>query len=151
MGFDMDIRWKQRFQNFGRAFTLLRSALECEDIENYSDLELEGVIQRFEYTFELAWKTFKDYLEYSGIETGEASPRNIIKKCAAANIFDEAEIDPQIFVDMMVSRNKLSHTYDFEIFKTELHKIKTRYLSELENAYLFFIKKELDENAGLRA
>lgn len=54
-----DIRWKQRFQNFDRVFILLRSALEDQPLDQLSDLEQEGVIQRFEYSYELAWKTIK--------------------------------------------------------------------------------------------
>lgn len=49
------IRWRQRFENFERAFRLLREAFE-KDPSQMSDLEKEGVVQRFEYTFELAWK-----------------------------------------------------------------------------------------------
>jgi hypothetical protein len=59
----LDIRWKQRFQNFDRAFVLLRSALEEKPIAQFNRLEQEGLIQRFEYTYELAWKTAKDYLK----------------------------------------------------------------------------------------
>ena len=55
-----DIRWKQCFQNFDHAFALLREALE--DNRTLSLLEKEGVIQRFEYCYELAWKTRKDDL-----------------------------------------------------------------------------------------
>ena len=55
------VRWRQRFENFERAFRLLREAFE-KDPAQMSDLEKEGVVQRFEYTFELAWKTLKDYL-----------------------------------------------------------------------------------------
>lgn len=62
-----DIRWQQRFQNFDRAFILLRSALEDRLLEDLSDLEQEGVIQRFEYSYELAWKKMKDFLENDGI------------------------------------------------------------------------------------
>ena len=61
-----NIRWKQRFENFERAFMLLKEAFE-KGIAEMSDLEKEGVVQRFEYTFELAWKTLKDYLIHSGI------------------------------------------------------------------------------------
>lgn len=52
-GMNPDIRWKQRFQNFDRMFLLLREALQRKP-ETLSMLEKEGVIQRFEYTFELA-------------------------------------------------------------------------------------------------
>ena len=57
MEFKKEIRWKQRFQNFNRAYNLLNCALEENDIDDLSNLEQEGVIQRFEYTYELAWKT----------------------------------------------------------------------------------------------
>ena len=137
-----EIRWKQRFQNYRRAFGLLREALEARDLEKYSDLEREGIIQRFEYTFELGWKTFKDYLEFSGIQLMEATPRRVIKECAAANIFGEAGIDPETFMNMMLSRNALSHTYDFKQFKQVIVKIKEQYLSELEKTHLYFRNKE---------
>ena len=107
---ELDIRWKQRFQNFRRAFNLLRSALE--DTNEYSDLELEGIIQRFEYTFELSWKTFKDYLEHSGIILEEVTPRKIIKECANKGIFAAAGMSADVYLNMMLERNALSHTYD---------------------------------------
>ena len=78
-----DIRWKQRFQNFDRAFLLLRSALEERGLEQMSDLEKEGLIQRFEYSYELAWKTMKDYLEEHGININPVTPRNVILDCLA--------------------------------------------------------------------
>ncbi len=62
-----DVRWKQRFQNFDKAFVLLRSAFDDRNLEDFSDLEQEGIIQRFEFTFELAWKTIKDYLQDNGV------------------------------------------------------------------------------------
>ena len=55
-----DIRWKQRFENYEKALTLLREALV--DVESLSALEKEGAVQRFEFTFELGWKTLNDYL-----------------------------------------------------------------------------------------
>jgi len=144
---DKDIRWKQRFQNFRRAFSLLRQVLEERDIHSFSDLEQEGIIQRFEYTFELGWKTFKDYLDYSGIVIGEATPRKIIKECAARNIFAAAGINPETYMNMMLERNALSHTYDAERFKQALVRIQGQYLKELELQYEFFMNKELEEDA----
>ena len=58
---NQDIRWEQPLQNFDRAFVLLRSALEEKPLAEFNRLEQEGVIQRFAYTYELAWKTAKDY------------------------------------------------------------------------------------------
>jgi nucleotidyltransferase substrate binding protein (TIGR01987 family) len=60
-----DIRWKQRFENYQKALFLLSDALK-EGADKLSLLEKEGTLQRFEFTFELAWKVMKDYLEEGG-------------------------------------------------------------------------------------
>ena len=91
-----DIRWKQRLENFERAFLLLKEAFEKDPAE-MSDLEKEGVIQRFEYTFELAWKTLHDYLVYSGVSFDQITPRSIIKQAFAAKIIK----DGQTWMDML--------------------------------------------------
>jgi hypothetical protein len=56
-----DIRWEQRFSNFRKALSQLTRFIEKGDL---SELEQQGLIKAFEYTFELAWNTMKDYLEY---------------------------------------------------------------------------------------
>lgn len=78
-----DIRWKQRFQNYSKAYNLLKEALEAKELSEYSDLEKEGIAQRYEYTFELAWKVLKDYLLYSGINLEQITPRSVIKEAFA--------------------------------------------------------------------
>ncbi len=57
------IRWQQRFQNLTKAFNQLERGLA---IEHPSDIEQQGIIQSFEFSFELSWKTLKDYLEAQG-------------------------------------------------------------------------------------
>ena len=136
---DYDIRWKQRFQNFSRAFELLRTALESKQCE-FSELEQAGIIQWFEIAFELAWKTLKDYLEFGGVKIAEATPRQVIKECAASNIFETAEIDGQVFLDMLEARNLMSHIYDSEKAKAIIGEIKEKYLPELKKQYLFLLK-----------
>jgi nucleotidyltransferase substrate binding protein (TIGR01987 family) len=123
----MDIRWKQRFGNLDRAYTLLRSALEEKRPDQLSELEQEGVIQRFEYTYELAWKTMKDYLEENGIVLEEITPRTVIKESFAAKIIP----DGQVWIDMLLHRNLLSHTYDSRVFKTVLESIHSHYIPAL--------------------
>ena len=132
-----DIRWKQRFQNFDRAFVLLRSAVEENEISKMSDLEQEGTIQRFEYTYELAWKTLKDYLIDSGVTLSEITARNVIKEAFAANIIT----DGQVFIDMMLSRNLLSHCYDFNKFREVLNKVRENYLPALSDLHEFLLER----------
>ena len=132
-------RWKQRFDSYGRAFALLAGDLSAKDLDGYSDLEQVGIAQRFMLTFELAWKALKDYLEYSGVAVPEATPRQVIKECAAVGIFGQAGADPQTFLDMMLTRNALSHVYDSGRFMGALQKINGSYLAELEKLHRFFL------------
>lgn len=127
-----DIRWKQRFQNFDRAFVLLRSAMENGPAA-LNPLEKEGVIQRFEYCFELAWETVKDYLEEGGFVFATVTPRQVLKDAYAAKILD----DGQVWIDMLDHRNLLSHTYSPAVFEKAVEAIHARYLSGIGNLHDF--------------
>ena len=128
----LDIRWKQRFENFDRSYVLLRSALE-NGPEALNALEKEGVIQRFEYCFELAWKTVKDYLEASGLVFATVTPRQVLKDAFAAKILKEGPV----WMDMLDRRNLLSHTYDSTQFNIALDAIHRRYLNALAELHEF--------------
>ncbi|MDX2187577.1 MAG: nucleotidyltransferase substrate binding protein [Opitutaceae bacterium] len=119
----MEIRWKQRLQNFSRGVTLLSDALS-QGTERLSALEQEGVVQRFEYTFELAWKTLKDFLEESGLTVIPLTPRQVLKDAFAAKLIS----DGQTWLDMLAERNLLAHTYDEQVFTKAVRTIHTRYL-----------------------
>jgi nucleotidyltransferase substrate binding protein (TIGR01987 family) len=127
-----DIRWKQRFQNFERGYLLLCEALE-QGPARLSALEKEGVIQRFEYTFELAWKTVKDYLEHEGLTISPLTPREVIKQGYAAQVLEEG----QTWIEMLDHRNLLSHTYDFSTFEKAVEAIHGIYLPELGRLHAF--------------
>jgi nucleotidyltransferase substrate binding protein (TIGR01987 family) len=131
-----DIRWKQRFQNFGRGFVLLREALERKP-ENLSMLEKEGVIQRFEYIFELAWKTLKDYLEEGGLIISPVTPRQVIKEAFAAKVISNGEV----WINMLDNRNLLSHTYDSFVFEQAVKAIAEHYLPAMAKLHEFFMEK----------
>ena len=136
-----DVRWKQRFQNFDRAFLLLRSAFDDRTLQDFSDLEQEGIIQRFEFTFELAWKTIKDYLQDNGVIISPVTPRAVIKEAFSAGILN----DGQVWIDMMLHRNILSHNYDFSKFKIVLEAISTNYLEAFEALHEWLIERRITQ------
>lgn len=125
-----EIRWKQRFENFEKAFLQLSEAMD--KYEHLDDLSKEGLIQRFEYTFELAWKTLKDYLESQGIIA--QSPREALKQGFHLNLLDNGEA----WIDMLEKRNLLAHTYDQTNFELALKSIKESYFPEIIKLYGFF-------------
>ena len=126
-----EVRWRYRFRNFSRAYILLSEATERE-VGELNQLEREGVIQRFGYTFELAWNTLKDRLEYAGVVLTEVTPRNVIRQAFAAKLIADAET----WTDMLVDRNLMSHTYDFARFEAVINNIRSRYIAVLDDLYL---------------
>ena len=127
-----DIRWQQRLVNFERALRLLREAM-AEGPEALNQLEKEGVIQRFEYCFELAWKTMKDYMEASGVVFDVVMPRQVIKDAFAAKVLN----DGATWIAMLDHRNLLSHTYNPVVFEQAVAAIHQRYLPQLEQLHTF--------------
>ena len=118
-----DVRWKQRFENFNRALTLLREPFQ-RDVDALSALEKEGTVQRFEYTLELAWNTMKDLLQHEGRLLPSVTPRSVVKEAFAAGIVPEG----QVWIDMIDHRNLLSHSYDALRFAEAVVAIRDRYL-----------------------
>jgi len=112
---------------------LLRQALE-KGPAALNQLEKEGVIQRFEIAFELAWKTAKDYLEEGGVLFATVTPRQVLKDAFAAHLI----LEGQIWIEMLHHRNLLSHTYDFTQFEQAVEAIAARYLSAMGALHEFF-------------
>ena len=131
-----DTRWKQRFQNFEKGFFLLREAVE-NGPGSLNKLEQEGVIQRFEYTFELAWKSMKDYLEENGVVIAPITPRQVVKDAFAAKLIE----DGQIWIDMLNHRNLLSHPYDFSVFEKAVEAIAGLYLPAMASLQAFLARE----------
>jgi nucleotidyltransferase substrate binding protein (TIGR01987 family) len=127
---EQDIRWKQRFENFQRAILLLQEVPEL-DIKKLSYLEKEGIIQRFEFTLELAWKTLKDKMEYDGLVLDKISPKVVLKEAFQAKYINNIER----WLEMINDRNLLSHTYDFEFFEKIIPDIQLKYTPLLTDLY----------------
>ena len=101
-----DIRWIQRFNNFGKALRQLTKFIEKESL---NELELQGLIQSFEYTHELAWKTLKDFLDDRGNKDIYGS-KDATREAFKLDLISDGEI----WMDMIKSRNQISHTYNEE-------------------------------------
>ena len=123
-----EIRWQQRLENFAKALAQLEVA--C-DQDSYSDLERAGLVQMFEFSFELAWKTFKDLLFSEGYD--EKTPRAVIRRSFETEYLTEEE--SEVFLDALQKRNLLSHVYEEEIAEAALALIKQTYFPVLKRAY----------------
>jgi len=130
---NQDIRWEQRFQNFKKAYHQFYDAVSS--VDNLSVLEKEGMIQRFEYTFELAWKTLKDFLKDRNVDV--KYPRDVIKKAFEYEIIEDGEI----WLEMMEQRNLMAHTYSEEIFTKATKIICEKYIHAITQVYQFLLKK----------
>ena len=135
-----DIRWLQRLNSFQQALSRLKEIVNQYKPENLSELEKEGLIQRFEYTFELSWKMLQDLLRYKGY-TDIAGPNMTLQQA-----FKDGYItDHDGWRNMKRGRETTSHTYN-EGSATEIVKnIYAEYaklLIELENTMLKIRKEE---------
>ncbi len=125
-------RWLYRFDNFKRAFTLLREAIDSKKTRDLTQLEKEGVIQRFEYTWELAWKVLRDYLEYSGVILETITPASTLKAAFAAKLIDEGEV----WMRALDARNKIPHIYKLNLFEEIITEIEQDFLRILNEMYM---------------
>ncbi|MEO8210480.1 MAG: HI0074 family nucleotidyltransferase substrate-binding subunit [bacterium] len=113
--------------NFQNAFTSLKEGIK----EANGELQKDGVIQRFEFTFELLWKTLKIFLYDEGVECN--SPKNCLKKAFKLELIS----DEEVFLDMLIDRNSSTHIYS----KEESEEIFDR----IEKVYVLQFGKVLKE------
>lgn len=134
-----DVRWVQRFDNFKRVYALLCEVLDGDkDVLSLSTLEKEGTIQRFENTFELAWKTLKDKMEYDGVSFEQISPKYVFKLGYNHKYINNIER----WIEMTNDRNLLAHTYNFVTFDKVLENIAKEYHPLPEQLFTYFSKEQ---------
>lgn len=120
-----DLRWLQRLQNLNKAYARLKTA--CAQ-ERYNDLELAGLVQTYEFTFELAWKTLKDLLTYQGYTVN--SPRETIKLAFTEGLIADGEE----WLRAMETRNLFAHTYEEHLSEEATQLIRSRFFPMLSAA-----------------
>ena len=123
-----EIRWEQRLTNYQKSFAQLRKFIDKGDL---SELEKQGLVKAFEYTYELAWTTLKDFLEYKG-QTDLYGSRDVIRKAFELGLIEDGDS----WMDMLKSRNLTSHTYNQETAELICSAVLERYF------FLFAILKD---------
>lgn len=118
-----DIRWKQRFSNFNRAFSQFEKFLKMEEL---NELENQGLIKAFEYTFELAWKTLQDLLKEKGYKEIHG-PKPAIQQSFQDNYIKNGNG----WMKMLEGRNLTSHTYNEETANEIINEIRGTYFDLL--------------------
>ncbi len=116
---------KYKFEDFQKALKKLEAALEKD--AHLDELYLDGTIQRFEFVYELSWKLMKSYLEYQGTEV--VSPRETFREGFKDGIISDATE----WINLMINRNKTSHTYKEETAWDIYDKIKSEYIVLFKN------------------
>ena len=117
-----DIRWKQRFENFLKAFQNLEEGVELAHTRELSKLEQQGLIQGFEFTHELAWNVLKDYLDNKGI-VGLIGSRDATRAAFKNGLIEHGEN----WMKMIEARNLTSHTYNLETAQAVVDDILKRF------------------------
>jgi nucleotidyltransferase substrate binding protein (TIGR01987 family) len=116
-------RWVQRFENFDRAMLLLQEAVELLDQPDLHPMMKEGAIQRFEFSFELGWKTLMNYLDWRKVTLDRRSAADVIRTAFASGYLQNG----QDWMDALDARNHMSHVYQQEIFDKVLSDVKNRF------------------------
>jgi nucleotidyltransferase substrate binding protein (TIGR01987 family) len=121
------LRFEDALYNYRRAYERFVEALDRRadlEKEGFGDIFLDLAVKRFEFTYEMAWKTIKRYLDYEGIEA--RFPRACFKEAYSQKLIT----DQQVWLDMIEQRNLSSHVYN----QDELAGILVR-LAEFRGAF----------------
>jgi len=133
-----DIRWKQRFNNYLKALSQLEKFYDKG--EELNKMEEQGMIKTFEYTYELAWNTIKDFYENQG-EAGIQGSRDAFNLAFQRGLISDGET----WMQMLKDRNRTSHTYNEETADEISESILTRYFNEF-----VLLKNEFEKIIGAK-
>ncbi len=128
---------KNKLENFTNANKRLREAVTAYKNETENKLYRDALIQRFEFTFELAWKTLAEVLRDNGIVPEIIAPKTILKAAYSAGYID----DETNWVNILEDRNSMSHTYDEETANRIADDICNRYAKTIANLLKVLIEK----------
>ena len=122
-----DVRWQQRFTNYKRALNNLTGAVQLSAQRPLTDLERQGLIQVFEFTHELAWKTLKDFLQARAV-SGLYGSKDTTREAFSQGLIADGEL----WMEMIRHRNLSTHTYDEATVNEIVSAACLRYLSAFQ-------------------
>ncbi|NKQ11781.1 nucleotidyltransferase substrate binding protein [Pseudomonas sp. SST3] len=119
---NIDVHWQRRLSSFHKVLLELDEAIELMGQRELSKLEKQGVVQRFEYCYELGWNTLKDFLVWQGIE-GIVGSRDTIREAFSKGLIS----DGHAWMQMLTDRKRTSHTYNEETAEAILMNIRLQH------------------------
>ena len=131
-----DIRWKQRFENYEKAYLSLIKSQQALNNDSNNKFIQDSLIQRYEYTVELAWKTIKDYLEYQGF-IDVTSPKKVMRKAFSEKIITDGERWMEALNDI----NRTSHAYEESMATDVAFSIVNNHIPLFKDLYAYFKAK----------
>jgi nucleotidyltransferase substrate binding protein (TIGR01987 family) len=131
-----NILWQQGFLNLQKSYAHLKLGVQKEGL---SEIEQAGLIQFFEITFELAWKTLKDFLDFEGVVA--ASPREVLKQAYAFQYLEQGDV----WLEALEKRNLMTHTYQEEVAAFAVSLIKSKF-SHLFQSLIDFLSQKCEKS-----
>ena len=116
-------RWEQKLQSYHKVLNRLAEIVNVMDKRQLNEFEADGLIQRFEFTFELAWKLMRSYAEFQGTDKEIMGSRDAIRWAFENKLIS----DSGTWMEMVKRRNDTSHTYDEDTASEAVLSIKESY------------------------
>ena len=124
-------RWEQKLQSYHKALNRLAEIVNEMDKRQLNDFEADGLIQRFEFTFELAWKLIKSYAEFQGTDKEIMGSRDAVRWAFENHLIS----DSATWMEMIKRRNDTSHTYDEDTATEVVLSVKASYFQAFVALY----------------
>ena len=129
-----DIRWKQRFNSYVKSLVEFEALVQAQQKHELSVIERTALIKFFEISNQLAIAMLSSYLKEQGI--GKNFPKEVIREAFKRNLL----ADGQVWIDILVARNKAAHIYDEKVAQALSHEIPSRFFPAFKQLAKDFAK-----------
>jgi nucleotidyltransferase substrate binding protein (TIGR01987 family) len=129
-------RWEQKLGSYRKALSRLAEVVNVAKVRQLNDFEADGMIQRFEFTFELAWKLMKSYAEYQGTDKEIMGSRDAVRWAFENKLIEDSDV----WMEMIKRRNDTSHNYDEDAAADVIVCVKDVYFQ----AFVYFYQRMND-------